>query len=565
MSTIRHGGEVRAIELGRTLFDLADDLKVTVPTSCGRSGRCHECIVEVMRGAEALSAPAPAETFLRGAYRLACQARVVRDDVDIEFSPLRRSPRIVADALEDDGAVELDPPVTRAGDKVLYDGEPIDRYRGHLIGLAIDLGTTTVVVDLVDLTTGTSLRRAAFENPQRFGGSDVMNRISYDGVPGHKGELQRAVAAEINRAILAMTDALGLSRQAIYEVVIAANTTMRDIFFKLDVQSVGQRPYKSSVEHAWRAGARPTTALLARAKTLGLRVNAKARAYGLPLIASHVGADTAADLLTLGLTPEGDDTVMLVDMGTNTEVVLRHRGRMIAASCPAGPAFEGGLVTYGMPAYDGAIESIRLDATADRFVYRTIGGVPPIGLCGSGLIDLLAELCRHGRMTPKGVFTADRRLPALAIVPEQGLTLSREDASNLAQAKAANYCGQYIVLRAAGANPGDVARLYLAGGFAQYVDVPNAVLIGLLAPVPPARVVKVGNAALKGARLALLSRRKRLALESMVARIEHIELETTPDFFEIFVEGCQFKPMPETLATAATRGSSVAERHRSTV
>ncbi len=565
MSTIKHDGEARAIEPGRTIFDLADDLKMAVPTSCKRSGTCHECIVEVTRGAEALSPPSQAEAFLRGTYRLACQAHITRDDIDIEFAPLRRTPRIVTDTLDEDGPIVLDPLVTRDDENVFYDGELIDRYRGHLLGLAIDLGTTTVVVDLVDLASGKSLKRAAFENPQRFGGSDVMNRISYDCKPAHKGELQRAVASEINRAIIAMTGALAVPRQAIYEVAIAANTTMRDIFFKLDVESVGQRPYKSTIEHEWRAGKRATTALVTRAKRLGLRVNAKARAYGLPLIASHVGADTAADLLALDLTPEGEETVLLVDMGTNTEVVLRHKGRMIAASCPAGPAFEGGLVTYGMPAYDGAIESIRLNTTTDRFDYRTIGDAPPIGLCGSGLIDLLAELCRHGRMTPKGVFTADRRLQSLTVVPAQGITLSREDASNLAQAKAANYCGQYIVLRLAGADPRDVARLYLAGGFAQYVDVSNAVLIGLLAAVPEERVVKVGNAALKGARIALLSRTKRLGLDALVARIEHVELETTPDFFEIFVEGCQFKPMPETLAAPTIRGAAAAERHRSTV
>ncbi|MGD9537406.1 MAG: ASKHA domain-containing protein [Alphaproteobacteria bacterium] len=547
MSEPRHDGEARACEVGRTVFDLADDLRVAVPTSCGRSGQCHECIVEITKGMAALSARSEAESFLRGDFRLACQACITRDDIDIEFSPLRRAPRIVADSLDEDELPSLDSTVTRSGDTVLYEGEVIDRYRGALLGLAIDLGTTTVVVDLVDLETGRSLRRAAFENPQRFGGSDVMNRISYDAGPSHRFELQRAAAIEINRAIVAMTDALGLPRLTIYEVVIAANTTMRDLFFKLDVQSVGQRPYKSTVEHEWRAGKRATTALVKRAKTLGLRVNPKARAYGLPLIASHVGADTAADLLALDLTPEGEDTVLLVDMGTNTEVVLRHQGRMIAASCPAGPAFEGGLVKYGMPAYDGAIETIRLDPANDRFEYRTIGGKDPVGLCGSGLIDLLAELSRHGRMTPKGVFAPDRRQREVEVVPECGITLSREDASNLAQAKAANYCGQYIVLRHAGASPADVARLYLAGGFAHYVDVANAALIGLLAAVPEARVVKVGNAALKGARLALLSRAKRRALEATVACIEHIELETTPDFFEIFVEGCQFKPMPATL------------------
>lgn len=555
MSSVRHGAEVRPLALGRSLFDHADELDLPVPSSCGRSGQCHECIVEVKRGVEALSPPSASEGFLRGAFRLACQAIVVKDDQDIEFAPLRREPRIVTEAPEDE-AIELDPLVTRSGDQVFYAGTPIDRYRGALLGLAIDLGTTTVAVDLVDLATGKPLGRAAFENPQRFGGSDVMNRISYDGAAKHRGELQRAVAAEINRAIVNLTESLGLSRLAIYELAIAANSTMRDLFFKLDVQSIGQRPYKSVTEHALLKGERATTAFSVRAKTLGLRVNAKAQAYAMPLVASHVGADAAADLLALGLGPEGEETVLLVDIGTNTEVVLRHKGRLIAASCPAGPAFEGGQITYGMPAYDGAIEALHLDESADRFVYRTIGDAAPIGLCGSGLIDLLATLVRHGRMTAKGVFSPDKRAKTVTIVPEAGITLSREDASNLAQAKAANYCGQFIVLRHAGAEPSDVARLYLAGGFARYVDVENAVLIGLLAPVEPSRVVKVGNASLKGARLALVSHTKRRALEALVRGIEHIELETTPDFFEIFVEACQFKPMPATLRPLGRQRSS---------
>jgi uncharacterized 2Fe-2S/4Fe-4S cluster protein (DUF4445 family) len=234
-------------------------------------------------------------------------------------------------------------------------------------------------------------------------------------------------------------------------------------------------------------------------------------------------------------------------MGTNTEVVIGHRGRTVAASCPAGPAFEGGLVKYGMAAYEGAIESVRLENGEPGIAYETIGGVAPVGICGSGLIDVLAELRRHGRMTEKGVFAEDRKLFELTLVPEHGITFSKEDASNLGQAKAANYCGQIILMRALGIDPGDVTRLYLAGGFANYVDVDNAVSVGLLAPVPVKRIVKVGNAALQGTREVLLSLTKRRDLEQRVRAIEHIELETTPDFFELFVDGCQFKPMPTTI------------------
>ena len=542
MSVVAHGGERRALGLGKTIFDYADELAVEVPTSCHRTGHCHECIVEVRQGIAALSPRNETESFLRGNFRLACQAVIERDDADIEFAPLRRRPRILSLSHVEKRLVH-DPAVIRRGEEVCCEGEVIDRYRGHLYGLAVDLGTTTVVMDLVDLETGVSVHTSSFENPQRFGGSDVMNRISFDGGDNH-GELQRAAVAAINREIVTLARKLGFARTEIYEIVVAANTTMREILFKRDVQSVGQKPYKSVIEHEYLAGQRSHTALVEKARRLGLRASPAARVYGLPLIACHVGADTAADLVALDMAAGGEDTVMLVDMGTNTEVVICHGGRIVAASCPAGPAFEGGLIKYGMSAYEGAIESVRIEPGAPGITYKTIGGVAPVGFCGSGLIDVLADLRRHGRMTEKGVFVEDRKLFELMLVPEYGITFSREDASNLGQAKAANYCGQIILMRALGIDPGDVARFYLAGGFANYVDVENAVAVGLLAPVPAERVVKVGNAAIQGAREILLSLTKRRELEQRVKAIEHIELETTPDFFELFVDGCQFKPMP---------------------
>ncbi len=544
MGTISHVGETRELTPGKTVFDYADDLIVQVPTSCGRTGHCHECVVEIKKGMDALCPRTEAESFLKEEFRLACQAEIQDIEADVEFSPLRRTPKILT--VSNEKAVELDPVVTRQGESVCYDGEVIDKFRGHIYGLAIDLGTTTVVMDLMDLETGESIHTSSFLNPQAFGGSDVMHRISYDGGE-FRGELQKAIVSTVNREIEAMGESLGFVRQEIYEVVVVGNSTMRDILFKLDVQSIGQRPYKSTIEHEYLEGKRETTSLLQGTRRLGLRANPKAKAYGLSLIASHVGGDVAADLAAIDMEKQRD-VVMLVDVGTNTEVVLGHAGRMMAASCPAGPAFEGGLIKYGMPGFEGAIESIRLGKD-NHFDYQTIGDLEPQGICGSGLIDLLAELRRSDGMSPKGVF-ADKAYE-LTIVPDYGITFSREDASNLAQAKAANYCGQFIVMRNFGVDPSEISRLYLAGGFANYVDVPNAIEIGFLAPVPEDRIVKVGNAALQGAREVLLSRRRREAIERLVKEIEHIELETTPDFFEVFVEACQFKPMPEKLTPSA--------------
>ena len=539
MGSITHDASKRKLVAGKTIFDYADELAVQVATSCGRSGHCHECVVEVKKGLEGLGARTEAESFLRGDYRLACQAVVQDADLDIEFSPLRRKPKILT--VTQEKVVGLDAMVVRRGDTVYYDGEVVDKFRGHLYGLAIDLGTTTVVVDLVDLESGESVYLSSFENPQRFGGSDIMHRISYDGE--FQGELRKAVVNALNQEITDIAKRLGFGRQEIYEIVVVGNSTMRDIFFKLDVQGIGQKPYKSMVEHEYLAGERETTALLTSTRRLGLRANPKARVYSMPLIASHVGADVAADLGAIDVASQ-PGVIMLVDVGTNTEVVVGGQGRLIAASCPAGPAFEGGGIKYGMPGYEGAIESIRWKD--GQVEYDTIGGLEPEGICGSGLIDLLAGLRRHDRMTAKGVF-ADRKQFELALLPQYGITFSREDASNLAQAKAANYCGQFIVMREFGIAPADLDKLYLAGGFANYVDTDNAIEIGFLAPVAHDRIVKIGNAALQGAREVLLSRSKRDAIERLVKGIEHIELERTPDFFEVFVEACQFKPMPKVL------------------
>ena len=541
--TITSDGKVHQLTPGKTVFDYADDLAVQVPTSCFRTGQCHECIVEIKRGMESLQPPNEAEAFLRENYRLACQAVVLDMNEDIEFTPLRRTPRILTHSLTDTDEARVgkpntyDPRVTRTDDVVYYKDEPIDRYRGHLYGLAVDIGTTTVVANLVDLESGKTVSVSSFENPQRFGGSDIMNRISYDGE--FHGELRRSLIAALNSEIMEMCDRHNFVRQEIYEVVVVGNTTMRDIFFKQDVQSIGQKPYKSLIEHEYRDGTRSTTALTEKTRRLGIRANPKAMVYSLPLIASHVGADVAADLVAVDIAAQ-NETIMLVDVGTNTEVVVGNGKRMVAASCPAGPAFEGGGIEYGMPAYPGAIEAVKWNGTA--FNWTTIDGETPQGLCGSGLISLIAELRRSDQMSPKGVF-ADRKQRIIPLLPEHGITFSREDASNLAQAKAANYCGQYIVLRHFGCAPEDITRLFLAGGFANYVDLQDAIEIGFLAPVPEENVVKIGNAAVAGATAVLLSDKKRSSIETLVTNIEHIELETTPDFFDIFVEGCQFKPM----------------------
>ena len=531
-----HDGRSLEISAGDVIFDYADSLNVRVPTSCGRTGECHECIVEIKRGMDALTPPTDAERFLRDNYRLACQAATADPSAEVEFAVLRRQPRILTRSVRRE--VEPDPVVSRRGDGVYRGGVRIDAYRGGVFGLAVDVGTTTVVMTLADLETGERVHTASFENPQRFGGSDVMRRISYDGGE-FRGELRQVILSAVNFEIGEMARQLGVHRRRIYDAVIVGNSTMRDIFFGIDVQPIGEKPYRSVTETEARAGRRRTTALSATAREAGLRIFPDALIYGGPLIGSHVGADVAADLLAVGMDAP-DAPTMLVDVGTNTEVVAADGERMLAASCPAGPAFEGGEVGYGMPGYDGAVESVRI-ADDGGVRIRAIGDAPPRGICGSGLIDLLAELRRTGRMNELGAFADGSG--AFVFEPNLGMSLSRADISALAQAKSANYSGQFIALRNLGAGAADVSRMYLAGGFANYVDVGNALSIGFIANVAPERIAKVGNAALEGAAMMLSSRQMRRRAERLTASIEHVELETTPDFFDIFVEGCMFKPM----------------------
>ncbi len=535
MSPIYHSGQTLDHIPGRSIFDYADNLSVRVPTSCGRTGECHECIVEIRRGMEALSPPTDAERFLRDNYRLACQAIVQDPDADVEFAVLRRQPRILTHSIR--RQVPLDPLTTRERDSVHHRGQKIDDYRGRIYGLAVDVGTTTVVMNLVDLQTGDIIHTASFENPQRFGGSDIMHRISYDGGE-YRGELRQVMLSSINFEIGDMARALRFHRRHIYEIVIVGNSTMRDILFGLDVQPIGEKPYRSVIETQMRDGLRSTTALESTAREIGLRVFPQAAVYAGPLIGSHVGADVAADLLAVGM-DESDDVAMLVDVGTNTEVVVGDRHRMIAASCPAGPAFEGGQITYGMPGYDGAVESVRI--RDGRALCATIGDAPAQGICGSGLVDLLAELRRTDMMNQLGAFSDARS--EFFFDPDRRMSLSRADISALAQAKSANYSGQYITLRNYGLPISKISRMYLAGGFANYLNVSNALDIGFIANLPPERIVKVGNAALEGATIMLLSAPMRDRIERIAATIEHVELETTHDFFDIFVEGCMFKPM----------------------
>ncbi len=432
--------------------------------------------------------------------------------------------------------VPLDPCVTRDGDRILLDGKPIAQGTGPIHGLAADLGTTTVVLRLFDLESGEVVADTSFENPQRFGGSDVMSRIHFD--THHKGKLlQRTLAGYLSHAI----EQFPVDPLSIYEMVVAGNSTMRDLFFRLDVYSIGQNPYQSITELDTRSGRRGETSVTATPRRLQLPIHPRGRVYGLPIVSGHVGADAAACMLAVDLARE-ERLVAVMDIGTNTELILGNKDKILAASCPAGPAFEGGKILCGMPGLPGAIEKVRILPNG-TFQNTVIGGGPAEGICGSGLVDALAELLRTERMNSLGRLVDGASEVVLDAGGETPVVLREADINELAQAKGANVAGLHVVFDQYGLRFEDLDVFYLAGGFGRNLDVGSARRIGLIPNIADAKVRQVGNAAIEGTSIALLSRTKREELEQLVRRVQHCRLETHPAFFHYFVEGCQFHPV----------------------
>ncbi|MGP8198043.1 MAG: ASKHA domain-containing protein [Limisphaerales bacterium] len=536
---------------GPSLFDYAEELGIQVPTSCDKQGKCKECLVEVVEGMELLTPRSPEEMHLKENFRLSCRCRIAADSGVVRCHTMRRGDlRIERHALQlpvRDQKLPLDPAVTRDGDRILLDGVEIDRRAGPIHGLAMDLGTTTVVLRLLNLETGEIVADAAFENPQRFGGSDVMSRIHYDTGDGTR-LLQRTLAGYLSHAI----GEFPVDPKSIYEMVVAGNSTMRDLFFGLNVYSIGQSPYRSITELDVAEGRRTTTSLAESARRLLLPLHPKARVYGLPIISGHVGADAAACLLAVDLARQ-ERLVALMDIGTNTELILGNKNKIMAASCPAGPAFEGGKVTCGMPGLPGAIEKVAINADGSMCL-QVIGDGPAEGICGSGMIDLLGELLRTERMSTLGRFQHGDEDIVLDAKNGQPVRFTESDVNELAQAKGANVAGLHVIFDQYGVRFEDLDVFYLAGGFGRHLNVSSAKRIGLIPNIADAKILQVGDAAIEGASVALLSRARRAELEEMVRRVTHCRLETHPGFFNYFVEGCQFNPVTSlnTLQSSAT-------------
>lgn len=506
-----------------SILDHARKLGVEIASECGGLGTCGRCVVRVEKGADALNETTNPEREhdLGPGYRLACQARVVNTDANVtvlikDFGDYS----ILSESLETE--VEVDAAVSRVGRSVRHEsGDELGRYDGEILGLAVDVGTTTLVGQVLDLEDGRAVATFARKNPQIAYGNDVISRICHT-MSCETGleELQQAVVRGINEELSRLEREKSCARKNIYDVVAVGNSTMRGIFFGHDVRTLGVIPFESS---------RPE-AVTKKASQIGLAVNPNARVYSPPLIGGHAGTDAIADILACGMYRQ-ENVVMLIDIGTNGEVAVGNRDKIMTASCAAGGAYEGATTECGVGAIEGAIKNIWI---SDGSVgYETINGKPPVGVCGSGLIDLLAELLRHGIMSRQAKIKEPFRIT-------DSIRLTQQDIYQLITAKAGLRLDQDLVIKYYGTTLDEIEKVYLAGAFGNFISPENAVEIGLLPPAAE-KVVRIGNAALAGAREMLLSRRMRNTAETVVGKIEHTKPnEREPDFAYMVAEKMYF-------------------------
>jgi len=581
-----HAVKEARVLAGTTIFDAASWNGVAIDSTCGGHGTCKKCKVRVVSGSAPLS-PVDPRAFsveeLKAGWRLACRA-AAQEDLTVEVPPLQTRPKaalagvgrhvilrpavqkryleLEEPTLEDQAAdlervlaamddLELRVPLDvvrglgavlrEAGwkvtavvvDDVLTGVEPGDTS-GSRHALAFDLGTTTVVATLLDLETGQPLAVRSVLNAQQPFGADVITRISATMLD------ESALAALQERAhetLRLLADEVcgeaAVDPDEVYEVVVTGNVTMIQLALGIDPQPLSMAPFTIAAR----------TLPEARAADFGLHVHERAPAVLFPALGAYVGPDIVAGILATGITL--DRRVRLfVDVGTNSEIVLGSSAGALATAAPAGPAFEAAQIRCGMRAADGAIEGVRIrDGEIELTV---IGDVAPEGICGSGLVDAVAELVAAGILDHSGRFVAGSSERLGKIGEEtvfhlaEGVFLSQRDVRELQFAKASIATGWTILCRDLGIDPGEISQVLLGGSFGSYLTPSSAVRIGLVPKLPLPRIVAAGNVAGEGAKIAALSVTERAAAHAVLDEVEYVELSGRTDFNDLFVDQLAF-------------------------
>ncbi len=596
-------GKTAHVPEGTTLFNAAHWAGLPIDSTCGGRGTCGKCGVRILRGD---AEPTPADHRHLGdrlgeGWRLSCQA-VVAEEMECEVPRLMRTPKaatmgvnrfVLLEPNVQKRFVSLDPPsmedprshLRRLVDALEEDGFEVTHGPGvlprlaealndertdvtatvvgdHLVnveagdttsrmfGISFDIGTTTIVATLVDLTNGAVAAVDSTINRQAPHGADVIARMGF-AMTGAEAivSLRDAVLDTVNGLIADVCAAAGVAPGEVDECVVVGNATMLTLLLGVDPRSIALSPFVATFLEPQDL----------RAEETRIDINPEGRVVLFPSIGAYVGADIVGDIVATGLARE-PATRLLVDVGTNGEIAVGNEDRVVATSAPAGPAFEGGQIVHGMRATDGAIEGVVL--TSGSVELQVIGGedVAARGLCGSGLIDVVAQLRLSGLLDERGVLMGRDEAATLEhpladhLVERDGVkafaltddvVLTQLDVRELQSAKGAISTGIEVAMHERGVTAADLDEVMLAGSFGTYINPRSARVVGLVPPVPVDRIKAVGNTASEGAKMALMSFREREVAFELPSFVEYLELSGAADFNERFVRNLAFPPIED--------------------
>ncbi len=608
-------GKRSCFKTGIRLFDAAKELGVEVRSECGGDGTCGKCKIIVVNGSNLLNGLTDQEKGLLtqreigDKYRLSCQTKIKekRDsstciitafipsesrlgerriqvkgmeqpvplnpaikkvhlvlDKPTISNPVADDERLLTKLQDTTGLVNIkisyetsktlsttlrqanwDITVTIWDNKKIIDVEAGDATNDNY-GAAIDIGTSKIVGYLVNLNSGEIVSAGMLENPQIQYGEDVLSRIAHAIQSlDNQDEIRRLVVNGINTVLeSACWEIPWLGMNKIHEVTIVGNTAMTHLFLGIYPKFLSLSPFTPAVKGSADV----------KAKETGLRVHPEGNVHVLPCVAGYVGADAVADVMATGI-HQKDEMSLLVDVGTNGEVFLGNKKELLSCSCAAGPAFEGAQIKYGMKAVTGAIEKVKIDPETFDAKYETIGKRKPIGLCGSAMVDTVAELLKTGIISTRGRFSQETIKTRRLITPEEegtgsksyvvawkdetainnDITVSTKDISEIQLAKSALHTGCAILMQKKGVTEKDIDRVYIAGAFGNYLNPENAKTIGLIPDIPTEKISFVGNTALAGAKMALTSRTIRELADKLSKEIRYVELMTEENFKREFI------------------------------
>lgn len=585
---------------GTTLFSAAHWIGLPIDSTCGGRGTCGKCKVQVLEGGAEITAAdrkqlRPSE--LEAGWRLSCQAKVY-EDTTVNVPELLRVPKaatmgvnrlVLLDPNVRKVYVELTEPtledqrsdVERLRDGLTAEGfdmkadlavlrtlpgvlreagfkvtavlggdqliaiEPGDTHE-ETYGVAFDLGTTTVVGTLMNLRTGMAEAVRSTLNGQAPFGADVISRISHGMQSAEaKLELRDAILTTMNGLLAGLYQGSGVDRNRVYEMVVVGNATMLHLLLGIDATPISMMPFTPTFREP----------LYLPARDVGLEIHPGGFIQTLPVIGAYVGADIVAGVVATGLARE-DKLRVFVDVGTNGEIVLGSSKRVLCTAAPAGPAFEGSQIRCGMRATDGAIEGVTL---TDHVELQVIGGdVPPRGICGSGLVDVVAQLRLVGLLDSGGKLRSREEVPehplsdrlvtidgVRAFLLADNVFLSQRDVRELQFGKGSIATGIKVLMDVMGVTAADVDEVLLGGSFGSYLNPESAKVIGLVPPVEVDRIISVGNTAGEGAKMSLLSFRERQVAFELPDKIEYVELSGRSDFNDSFVSVLKFPELDE--------------------